>query len=205
MQANKLFILIQNSSYKKSGDNVNWVIKIDDTEKIIRLLFQETKGKRDWINNFKFPKKPYKQQENTLWVHRGWGDAYASCNDLIMNECEKAIAQVPDYSFQISGWSCGGALALLAAEDLHFRTKIKPDVVTFGSPKPLYGKKTKNYVNSCINTCSQYANRNDIVPLQPPFYRYCVAKKVKVDKKVLFGLFNPWKYHQGYGNPKLYT
>lgn len=77
-----------------------------------------------------------------MWVAKGWADAYKSANDLIM---EKLISVLkPDYNVEICGWSYGGAVALLAAEDFYFRTKIKPDVITFGAPKPLFGNKTKN-------------------------------------------------------------
>ena len=206
MKPYDLFNLICNSSYTKSGDDVDWTIIIDNDEKTIRLLFQESASKRDWLNNFNFPKKLYKYQENNLWIARGWGNAYKSCNDEIMASLIEAAYQYDNYKIEISGWSYGGALAQIAIEDFYYRTKFKADLVTFGSPKPLWGKKSVETVKKCCTSIKNYTVINDIVPYMPPFPGYKLLNKIKLGESFnFFKIFNPWKYHTSYGDKTLYS
>ena len=127
MKPSELFKLIRDSEYITIGDAVDFVIKVFDDEKTIRLLFEESTSLRDWKNNFNFPIKPYKNQEN----------------DEIMENLINSYKVYPDYRIEICGWSYGGAISLLAAEDFYYRTKIKPDVITFGLQKLCSVKKLK--------------------------------------------------------------
>lgn len=171
MKPSTLFEMIKYGQYTKSGDAVDWAITT--AEGRTWLLFQDSKDKRDWINNFKFRRKLYKDQENTLIVHGGYGKAYKSANDVIMAEAVKYD------NLAIAGWSFGGAMALLAAEDYHYRTGRKPEVVTFGAPKVAGTKSTANYLRSC-GEYFQYADANDPVPLMPPFPGFHHVNKIKV-------------------------
>lgn len=164
---------IKHEEYITSGDDVQWTIKVDDVEKVVRLIFEESCGNTDWKNNLNFPMKLYKKQESCIRAARGW--------------------------------SYGGAVALLAAEDFHYRTGKKASVYTFGAPKPLWGKKTREYVRSCVNEVKQYSHVNDCVPLMPPFPGYTRLSTDHIGgKRNFFKLFNPWKYHCIYGEESLY-
>lgn len=204
MEPNELFELIKNTEYIKTGDSVDYAIKEFPEEQRIRLIFQESDGNRDWVNNLKFPVKPYKNQENTLWYAKGWAGAYKSANDEIMTNLISAINANPDYDVEICGWSYGGAIALMAVEDLFYRTGIKSIVTTFGGPKPLFGTKTRDYILSCCKEVNQYCHVNDIVPTLPPFIGYYMAKKVSVGKWKFLGKLNPYVYHTCYGDKTLY-
>lgn len=209
MKPCELFSLIKNTKhedYNETGDHVNWLIKIDNDEHVIRLLFEESDGKRDWLNNLKFPVRPYKKQESVLWVAKGWGNAYKSCNNEIQNALISTLNEYKNYGVEIVGWSYGGAMALLAAEDFYFRTKLKPNVYTFGAPKPLFGKKSKEYVKSCCNEIKQYVNVNDCIIVMPPFPGYKHLNKVKVGKRKfnLIEWFKPTIYHTIYDDESIY-
>lgn len=208
MQPWILFSMIKDIPHKEfitSGDDVQWIIKVDDREQKVRLIFEESNDKRDWQNNFDFPARVYKKQTSCLRVARGWGNAYKSCNDIIMRTLIQTSKLYNDYKVEICGWSYGGAMSLLAAEDFHFRTGIKPDVVTFGAPKPLFGKKCKEYVLSCVGTVKQYAYVNDCVPLMPPFPFYDRVDTTYIGGKCSFlKLFKPNVYHLIYGEKELY-
>lgn len=204
MQPFNLFNLIKKTNCKKIGDDVDYAILVDKEEKKIRLIFKQSNSKKDWINNFNFPIKPYKNQQNTLWVARGWVKAYKSANDIIMAELTAEYRKYTDYQIEIIGWSYGGAISILAAEDFYFRTKTKPNIITFGAPKPLFGNKTKNYILSCCNEVKQYAHRSDCVTLCPPLFGYKHLNKIKLGKFNFFNLFKPTKYHTCYGVVALY-
>jgi hypothetical protein len=203
----ELYEEIKKTKYTKSGDSVDWAVKVYPDEKLIRLLFEESTEDRDWRNNFDFPIKPYKQQDNTLWFARGWGNAYKSCNDEIMEKLTKTFYELKDqsYTVEVCGWSYGGAMALLAAEDFCYRTGYLPGVVTFGAPKPLWGRKTKKYVASCLAYCFQYAHVNDFVPVCIPLPGYRMVNKVKVGKDFcILKYFKTGEYHCSYGDKSLY-
>lgn len=204
MKPYDLFNLIKKTKYSTVGDDVDYYIQVCEEEKIIRLLFEETTSKRDWINNFNFPIKPYKKQQNTLWVARGWAKAYKSANDVIMAEMIAEYRKHTNYKIEIAGWSYGGAMAILAAEDFYFRTNKKTELITFGAPKPLFCKKTQKYVLSCCKKIKQYTHKSDIVPLCPPFFGYKHLNKIKLGKFNFFNLFKPTKYHTCYGEVALY-
>lgn len=200
-----LYDYILGNEYIKSGDDVDWNISIFESEKKIRLIFAPSNSKRDWINNFTFPIKIYKKQENKFYVASGWGNAWKSCNDEIMSTLEKAVFTHIDYSVEIDGYSYGGAMALLAAEDFNYRMKFKADVITFGAPKPLFGKKTQKYFESCCNSVKQFAHVNDCVTLCPPLIGYTRIRTDKLgDNFCLIELFHPDKWHQIYGKKELY-
>lgn len=198
----KLYKELLNQKYKKSGDCVDWSIVTSVKNKEIKLFFQGSTEKRDWINNFDFPSKVYKKQESVIRVARGWGNAYKSCNDIVMDALTNQINKYPEFSVLIIGHSYGGAMAILAAEDLYFRTKKKSDVITFGSPKVVKDNATKDYIKSCVSIIQQYANVNDFVPMIPFFFKQ--VNKIEIDKKVFGGIFNTVKYHLMYGDEKIY-
>lgn len=193
----KVITFIKN--WKSVGDDVEYAIIT--YEDFCYLVFKQTDSKRDWINNFNFPVKPYKNQESCLLVARGWGNAYKSCNDEIMNDF---ISQLNGKVPVICGWSYGGAMSVIASEDFYYRTKIKPIVITYGAPKPLFGTRSKRYVNSCTQYTRQYSHKSDVVTLLPPFLGYKRLCSNWIGKFNLFGLFNPEKYHCIYGTKSLY-
>ena len=204
MKPNELFELIKNTQFITTGDCVDYAVVTFHDEHRIRLIFEESNGKRDWVNNFNFPIKPYKNQKNVLWYARGWAKAYKTANDEIMNKLIATYKEYPGYDVEICGWSYGGAMSLIAVEDFYFRTGVKCVVTTFGGPKPLFGFKTRKTVLKCCKEINQYCHRNDIVPFMVPLPGYKMLKKVKVGKWKLFGIFKPNIYHCCYGDASLY-
>ena len=202
MEPNKLYNKLLTLKYTKSGDDVDWCVFIEDA---VYLAFQQTTSSRDWQVNFNFPVKLYKNQESCIKVARGWGDAYKSCNDEIMQKLLVAHNEHPDLDVVICGWSYGGAMAIIASEDFYFRYKLKPSVITFGAPKPLFGYKTRKYVLSCVKHSEQFSHRSDVVTLLPPVFGYKVLNRVWIGKFNLINLFKPDIYHCVYGSESLYN
>lgn len=97
MKPNELYEEIKKTQYTKSGDDVDWAVKVYDDEKTVRLLFEESTTDRDWHNNFDFPVKIYKKQESCMKVARGWGNAWKSCNDLVMDALIRAVQVHKNY------------------------------------------------------------------------------------------------------------
>jgi|WetSurMetagenome_2_1015567.scaffolds.fasta_scaffold04051_11 hypothetical protein len=206
-----LFKLIQDSSYTTSGLSLDWTIYIDHENKRVYLLFQETCGKFDWKMNLDFPAVPYKQQEHVFRIHQGWAKVWKSANDTVMAAFIAACQKYPEYYPTVGGWSYGGSITPVAAEDYNYRANkisgliARPDIMTFGGPKPLYGEDTRAYFQGCIRNSWQFTEIRDCVCLQPPFPGYCriSTEYVGTDKNIL-GYFDPWKHHTQYGRESIY-
>lgn len=200
-----LFRFIQTADYKTVNEDTQYVVVVDTLDHDIYLLFQQSHSKLDWIHNLDFPVKPYKQQKNKLLYHGGYCKVWKACNDAIMDDLKKHIDAYPQYQIIVSGWSLGGALAIIAVEEIKYRFGRQSWLVTFGAPKVCFGSKTKQTVlDSCYNVF-EFINHNDCVPFMPPFPGYCHAKKIYTGKNWnIKDWFNPWLYHCLYGEPSIY-
>lgn len=200
MKHSEMFTFIKGNkewtTIKTLWHDLNYCIKIEDDA--VYLFFQESNGKKDWKDNLNFipiPCKVYKKQKGWLFCHRGFVREYKSGNDRIMTEFATAVLQTKKKAI-ISGWSNGAAMAVLAAEDFYFRTKIKPEVISFGAPKVCLDPFSAIHIKHACSSVTEYCNKNDIVTKVPPFFWH--VHKRKIDKKKLFGIFDPWNYHTHY-------
>ena len=222
MKKSTLYNLIKyTDQYKETGDEVNYVITTGPAvkkTKIVYLLFECSNGNTDWKNNLNFFPKYYKKPEtmysnSNMTCHRGFAGAYISAKDVIMEELFEFMKEHLDYILVIAGWSLGGAMALLAAEDYNYRTrtdKANPEtgkkaiLITYGAPKVAANERTATYLASCIDKRSQqFAHTQDIVTHVPPFKRYYhpipqTWVGPKINPITVFGLFNGKKYHTRY-------
>lgn len=189
--------ICNSGGYETIGNEVDYKIIIRNNE--IILCFQCTKGKLgsvDWKCNFDFPSVVYKNQKSCMKIHRGYVKAWQSARDDIMVRMKSLILVEPEYRVTVVGHSLGGAMALLAAEDLSYSCEFLPTVATFGAPKICANSETAHYIdNMCYIT--QYVNRSDIVPKVVPTYWH--AHKTKIGTFNLKDLFNPTFSHTCYG------
>jgi len=207
MKDSELFYYLKHKKDWKKIENLSHEVNyfISASDKTVSLYFQESDGVKDWKDNLNFlptalsfsPSKLYKTSKNPLIVHRGFKKEYRSANDQIMEELISKIKEIEATNVIIGGWSNGAAMAVLACEDLFFRTGIKPTLISFGCPKVCFNKKTAKYIKSCCSETREYCNNNDIVTKVPFIGRHLNAIKVG-DKFNLKKIFNPWKYHTTY-------
>jgi len=174
------------NDYKTAGDDVQYHIQIDTESRIILLCFEETISKFDWKVNLDFPSTVYKRQKSLMLVHRGYVKAWKSANDQIMNELLPICEENPDCQLIIGGWSYGGAMSLLAAEDFNFRTGKKAIVVTYGAPKICYFYFTKKHFLKSILLCHQFVRINDFVTWCIPFPWVHHVRKSILEEKFSF-------------------
>ena len=196
-----IFRWLKTVEYTTAGNDVQFAVI--PVENGVVVAWEESASRTDWKVNFDFPVRPYRNQKNTLWYHRGWAGAYKSARDAFLG----AVAGCPCHdNVWIYGWSYGGAMSQISAEDIRFHyPDAHIEVVTFGSPNPLFGVRTRRFVSSCIDWCRQYADRNDCVAVLPPFPLYGQVNKVKVGSGFsLLQFFNPAVHHTGYGEEALY-
>lgn len=198
MKPYELFKLIKDTKYKTIGRDVDYQITVIDGRPC--LLFQESTSDQDWKTNFDWIPVEYKNFK----AHRGFVKAWKSGRSKILKEfCE--LVDVYTTRPLIAGWSFGGAMCVLAAEDFFSQTGVKADLISFGAPMVTYNKASAEYVESCCNICCEYSQRNDCVALCPPVPGFYHLNRVKLgDRFSLIKVFNPGVYHQEYDNKSLY-
>lgn len=143
-----------------AGDDVQF--KIERLNGVARLYFQCTSSKNDWIDNFTFFIKPYRDMPVKWYAHKGFIDKYKSARDAIL----EAIRD--DKQIIVSGYSQGAALGLLSYEDILFTYPYKivsaklfacPRVVSWWSDKAIYRR---------FSNVNIYNHKRDIVGHVPP-------------------------------------
>lgn len=133
----------------------------------LRILFEESRGKKDWINNFRFlaiPTKPYKDMKDVWFAHRGFHRVWKVIELRLMPHISDPSVE----RIEIAGYSHGGALALLCFEYCKYH---RPDVVVtgvgFGAPRVVWGPVPKT-IKERLADFRVIRNGNDLVTHLPP-------------------------------------
>lgn len=193
-----------NLEYNKNFADYNWTVKVIDEEKTIYVFTQGSTSVIDWIVNFLFFFIPQVRQWYVYFTCLGWQSAFNSCKQLIMNDVLSTINKYPDYKVICSGHSYGGAGSVLLGIEIFFATGKRPDLITFGAPKPLFSFFTRCITRLFFNKVTQYAHKSDLISYMPPLIGYWNVKVIRLGKFSLKGLFHPDIYHQCYGDESLY-
>lgn len=203
----ELYNLIIGSNYEKHGKDVDYVIKKDEENKKVYVLFLGSNSKQDWKSNFNFwpkPAKPYKNMKKRWYAHRGFVEAYQSIQRNLLTEISTIKANNPDYDILIAGHSFGGAIAQLCFEDCLYNSSLKSAYkflcITYGSPKVIYSRWKRKQLKRFF--IINYENGSDIVPKLPPFAK--VVDKMHIGESFNFFKCFTDKYHTGYGDSDLY-
>lgn len=195
MTHNKLFDLIKHKrdwrecQSKDKKISAEW--DIYEEGNIVYILFQETTGAYDWIQNFSFTKRKY----GDLKFHHGFYELY----DLMRDAVIQYIKNIPSYKkLVVAGWSQGAAVAQIAVHDIYYHTGRKSVLISFGAPMAIYGKKTRDACREAVTEAYEYCNKCDIVTYQPPFPSWYHINRVNVGKFNIIRLFKPTTYHCNY-------
>lgn len=201
MKQNELFTYLRNAKYNTIGADLQYRIEVDNENKVIRIMFQESSSKLDWIFNFYIP---ISFKNGKYLFSKGWRVSWDSGKQLVLETIKNKILEHPDYKVEVCGYSFGGAIAQICGIEIYENFGIKSDLTTFGSPKPLFGIISKLKAKRCFNSVNQYAHKNDIVTHCPPLPFYFSVKPKRLGKFKFKELFNPLKWHQIYDDDEIY-
>ena len=200
----ELYEFQKSLEYNTNITDYNWCVKIVNEEKTIYVLTQFSTSIKDWIVNFLFFLIPQIRRWYIYFTCMGWQSAFNSCRDILMNEVLTAMNTFPDYKVVCCGHSYGGAVSVLVGIEIFFSSGKKPDLITFGAPKPLFTFLTRCFTRLFFNKVTQYAHKSDIVTYMPPLPGYWNVRVIKLGKFSFKGLFDPFTYHCCYGDESLY-
>ena len=201
----ELYEYQKNLDYKTNTLDYDWRVKVENEEQTIYVFSQFSTSTLDWIVNFLFFFIPQIRRWYVYFACLGWQTAFNSCKGLMMNEVMSAMNLFPGYKVVCCGHSYGGAGSVLVGIEIFFQTGIRPDLITFGAPKPLVFFITKLISRLFFNKVVQYAHKADIVTYMPPLPGYWNVKVKRIGKFNLKDLlFNSAKMHTCYGDKSLY-
>lgn len=201
----ELYEYQKNLDYKTNTLDYDWRVKVENEEQTIYVFSQFSTSTLDWIVNFLFFFIPQIRRWCVYFACLGWQTAFNSCKGLMMNEVMSAMNLFPGYKVVCCGHSYGGAGSVLVGIEIFFQTGIRPDLITFGAPKPLVFLFTKLISRLFFNKVTQYAHWSDIVTYMPPLPGYWNIKVNRIGKFNLKDLlFNSAKMHTCYGDKSLY-
>lgn len=105
--------------YKQAGDSVNYAfVEEGDT---LYIYFEGSNSITDWVRNFLFPAKPYKDMGISYRVHRGFLAAWKEVEDIVIAKITEKKNNVYRWSnIIVVGYSHGGALAAFCHECVWF-------------------------------------------------------------------------------------
>lgn len=107
---------VNQPQWTTGGDDTQYYIEKDDSTGEVTVVFAPSNSKRDWLNNFRFWKKPYKNMAVRFYCHAGFLDCYKKVEDEIRNQ----VKALNPTSITITGWSYGGAMAVLCMENFWY-------------------------------------------------------------------------------------
>lgn len=113
--------------YQTVGHDVNYKFKEEGDH--LYIYFQGSSSTWDWVRNFMFGKRPYKDMKIPYRVHRGFLRAWKEVEDIIIDKItERENFGAWKYKWNditVVGYSHGGALCTFATECVWF---YRPDL-----------------------------------------------------------------------------
>lgn len=168
--------------YQTVGHDVNYAFEEDIETHTLTIYFQGSSSTTDWVRNFLFKKKPYKDMKIPYRVHRGFLAAWKEVEKIIINKITaKDPANNSEYYWKdivVVGYSHGGALSGLCYECCwYYRSDLRENNLHgygFESPRFYAGYKVKKELKERWKNYTVIRINNDIVTHCPPaIFGYC--------------------------------
>ena len=191
----ELFWTCHTTTYQEVGDDVNYAF-IEEGDHLY-IYFQGSNSISDWVRNFLFPAKPYKDMKIPYRVHRGFLAAWKEVEDIIIKKIREQVRVVPenpeafsknyspelDFEYKwkeitVVGYSHGGALAAFCHECVWFwRPDLRKEGLVgygFEAPRIYAGWHVKKVLQERWEKFTVIRDNNDIVTHCPPaLFRFC--------------------------------
>lgn len=178
-----------NVPYQQVGDSVNYAFLEDEKTYTLQIYFQGSNSITDWVRNFLFPSKPYRDMEIPYRVHRGFLAAWKEVEDIIIAKVTEKPEGLQCYKWKhiiVIGYSHGGALAGFCHECVWFwRPDLREEGLEgygFEAPRFYAGFKVKKELQERWKHFTVIRTNNDLVTHCPPaIFGFChVGNLLKV-------------------------
>lgn len=138
---------------------------VASTPAAVVVAFRGSANLGNWLANLRVLSTDYRDGR----VHRGFYYAYAD----VRGRLESRLDDFWDRPLFLTGHSLGGAMALLAAEEIYGGDIECGGVHTFGQPALCDASMSRVVDVRFAGLYLRYVNDDDIVPRVPPGYTHC--------------------------------
>ncbi|MBQ8746493.1 MAG: lipase family protein [Clostridia bacterium] len=165
MNLAELFSLTLHARYVRAENDASFAFHRENGT--LYILFEASSGSTDWENNLDFPALPYRDMPHRWMCHRGFLRVWKSAEPYIA----EAIAKTHETHVTVSGYSHGGALAMLCHEYIWFTHKPYREHLRgfgFGAPRVLWRLPGTLWPKERWQTFTVVRNLDDAVTHLPP-------------------------------------
>lgn len=160
--------------YQTVGNDVNYAFEEDGDS--LRIYFQGSSSIWDWVRNFWFKRRPYKDMKLPYRVHGGFLSAWKEVEDTIIAK----VTERDEFGTQgfkwkhitVVGYSHGGALAGLCHECVwYYRPDLREDGLEgygFEAPRFYAGFRVRKKLRERWEKFTVIRDGTDIVTHCPP-------------------------------------
>lgn len=166
--------------------------KFIENKNTLYIFFEPSDGRTDWIVNFSYWRKPYRDMKIGYRVHGGFLESWSLVKDAVRARVgeKNADGRYRWEKIVIVGYSHGGALAVLCHECVWFeREDLRAGEnligISFDGPRVYAGLWIKKELKERWRNFYLIRNQDDLITHLPPvvfFFRH-VGEKVKVGAK----------------------
>lgn len=136
-------------------------------ENTLYVRFEGTRSFKDTLIDLLSLSSSISAFDGANWkAHTGFKLAYYSVRNKVLDKCYELFKE--DMDIVVLGHSLGGAMAILAAEDIGWHFKRKVTLITWGAPRTARDKKGINAIKEYLKSNSKnFENGLDIIPKLP--------------------------------------
>lgn len=158
--------------YETSGNDVNYAFLQEDD--ILYIFFQGSSSWLDWVRNFLFTKKIYKE----FRVHRGFYNAYSEARNIILDKVYNLYSH--ELKIVVVGYSHGSSLCTLCLEDLVYHFPLL-NIKGYAFESPRCVKAPKEIRERWKNLTRIQTNWDIVCHCPPKFLGYTnVGSEIKI-------------------------
>lgn len=182
---------------KNTELDADWAVWVEDG--VLKVRFEGTKSYLDALVDIYFFKSKVKAFDGSTWsVHKGFKDAYYSIRCELLDKAYDLMGE-HDYPILVEGHSLGGAMAIIASEDLSYHFNKKVTLITWGAPRAIVDKEGLEAIKKCTTEDSHnFEYASDVVPKLPWFYEKNPYSEHSGHKWNFFKAFAVLKWHCHY-------
>lgn len=137
---------------------------VEESGNTLYIYFEWSNGKTDWLNNFNFPARPYRDMNDIWFCHRGFLKVWKALEPHLKPHILKPNVE----NINVVGYSHGGAIAQLCYEYIKFnRPEVNVVGIGYGAPRVVWGK-VSDTVKERFKDFVLVRNGNDLVTHLPP-------------------------------------
>lgn len=132
----------------------------------IIVAFRGSSDAKNWIDDFDATHVSYPRCSGCS-IHKGFYQGYSTVSPNVKAQITTVVSKYRNAPIYITGHSLGGALAVVAALDIHSTFGNVEKLYTYGQPR-VGNAAFANYAASQISDSFRVIHYADIVPHVPP-------------------------------------